>query len=365
MVWEGKRNEPTIHTNNCILLLPKLIVLFALSAHLRGRIPLTITLLSFASAIFRFETAILLLGYLLSLWVQRRIPTHALVKSTFVSLTTGALLPLALILPLDSWFYGRWCWPEWDVFYFNGILGKSVDWGVLPWHYYLAKALPFNLLLIYPIGLIALFTVKPIRSLLIPCSLYLLVLSLSVGHKEPRFLYCLYPVFTLAAACWLTRRPRLALVVVLLQSLIFPIKLYASSLNYAAGQAILETKHLITRQKLENRDLRVYHVLVDYLLLHRGQSSFIAAARAQDQDHVKFTFLHLPEESLEQHLSLHSHYTHVLTISDPPSPAGDKLATWEGFTGVHCRPVSLRLIPWWWSCVFQARPMFSLYKVTQ
>lgn len=342
-----------------------LIVLFALSAHLRGRLLLTIALLSFVSAVFRFETAILLVGYLLSPFMRRRIPSPTLTKSMFISLAAGTLLSLALTLPLDSWFYGRWCWPEWDVFYFNGILGKSAEWGTLPWHYYLAKALPFDLLLVYPIGLISLLTYRPLRSLLIPCSLYLLALSLCVGHKEPRFLYCLYPMFLLAAACWLTRRPRLARTIIILQLIIFPIKLYASSLNYAAGQAILETKQMLVQQASRERNHdHDYHVLVDYLLLHRGQNAFIAAARAPDQNHVKFTFLHHPGQSLEQQLSLH-HYTHVLTASDSSSLVADKIATWEGFTGVHCRPSSSHLVPWWRPCILQTRSMFSLYKVAQ
>jgi len=85
-----------------------------------------------ATVIFRGELVIMFGLYVLSDLINKRV--------TFISTVTKGLLAVALTLPLtvliDSYFWGRWLWPEGEVLYFNIVLNRSHEWGIEPWYWY-------------------------------------------------------------------------------------------------------------------------------------------------------------------------------------------------------------------------------------
>ena len=46
---------------------------------------------------------------------------------------------------VDSFFWQRWLWPEGEVLFFNTVENKSAEWGVSPWWWYFAVAIPKTL----------------------------------------------------------------------------------------------------------------------------------------------------------------------------------------------------------------------------
>lgn len=71
---------------------------------------------------------------------------------------------IALTVSIDSFFWKRWLWPEWEVAAFNALANggtNSSQWGVSPWHWYVTNALPRSLLLSFPLALFAVFQVRP------------------------------------------------------------------------------------------------------------------------------------------------------------------------------------------------------------
>ena len=69
---------------------------------------------------FRCDALLLLLPFLAHLLLKRHITVWGLVWH----LSVGALLSLSITVSVDSFFWGRWVWPEGEVFYFNAILQR-------------------------------------------------------------------------------------------------------------------------------------------------------------------------------------------------------------------------------------------------
>ncbi|KJZ76589.1 hypothetical protein HIM_03925 [Hirsutella minnesotensis 3608] len=244
-----------------------------------------ISLLIFATAIFRSELAILLAIVGLELLVSRRMTLRRL-----VSLGLGCLaVALVVSVPLDSYFWRKPVWPELWGFYFNAILGSSSNWGVSPWHYYFSSALPRLLLnpLAIPLALLALWQPGSRRqalTLVVPSLLYVAVYSLQ-PHKEARFIFYVIPSLTAATALGAnfvaSRRAKspaytlatlaiaLSIVATLAASAAM---LLLSSLNYPGGDALAQLYDIVSTS--DDASARTLSVHADVLTCMTGLTLF-------------------------------------------------------------------------------------------
>lgn len=169
---------------------------------------------------------------------------------------------LWLSVPIDSYFWQKFIWPELAGFYYNAIQGSSSEWGVSPWHYYFSSALPRLLLnpLAIPLIVFALTnqgTTNQARQLAIPSLLFTVIYSIQ-PHKEARFIFYVVPPLTAVAALganYITVRFSRGLIYrlgtyALALSVLFSLAgsgamLVISSLNYPGGDALSQLqKHL-------------------------------------------------------------------------------------------------------------------------
>eukprot|EP00611_Tribonema_gayanum_P002061 TRINITY_DN11513_c0_g1_i3.p2 TRINITY_DN11513_c0_g1~~TRINITY_DN11513_c0_g1_i3.p2 ORF type:complete len:363 (-),score=54.15 TRINITY_DN11513_c0_g1_i3:545-1633(-) len=131
------------------------VVLIALGQWLRGRSLRALGLLTAATALFRCDVLLLLGPLALQELLARRVTFSAGIRTGIVA---GALT-LLLTVPIDSYFWRRWLWPEGEVFYFNTVRNKSSEWGTSPWHWYFTSALPRAVAataLLIPVGILRL-----------------------------------------------------------------------------------------------------------------------------------------------------------------------------------------------------------------
>ncbi|KAG1179709.1 hypothetical protein G6F70_000591 [Rhizopus microsporus] len=210
--------------------------------------------LTFTGVVFRFEVGILLVVLLATEWVMNRFPLFSMIRTMVLT----ALISLIITVPLDSYFWNRWLWPEGEVFFFNAILNKSSEWGTLPFHAYFLHFLPRLLLVSYPLSIIAFVRDIRVRRMLIPVIIYISIFSI-IPHKEWRFIMYTIPVFTTAAATQMNalfvQRCRsyfyyvttcIVISAVLGSACIALIMFRISSYNYPGGDA-LRALHLIEK----------------------------------------------------------------------------------------------------------------------
>lgn len=197
-------------------------------------------------------------------------------------------------VPLDSFFWQSFpLWPEWIAFYYNTIQGHSADWGVLPWHYYFANALPRLLLnpatflLCIPVALLNAATRRRSLDLLVPLVSFVALYSF-LPHKEWRFIIYVIPGLTgvsAAGASWIwTRRSKsiiyaflsLALATSVLFSFAASTAILAiSSLNYPGGAALSDLHTGIAHPQKPHFD-----VYFDNLACQTGVTRFLEAHSA-------------------------------------------------------------------------------------
>lgn len=246
----------------------------------------------FSAAVFRAETAILLVATAAYLIVTNRTTLRSIIP-VFVVSFAGSLL---ISIPIDSYFWQKLTWPEFAGFYYNAIQGSSSDWGVSPWHYYASSALPRLLLnpLAIPLISFALFnhgTTSQARQLAIPSLVFIAVYSIQ-PHKEARFIFYTIPPLTAVAALgasYITTRYSRTLVYRLATYMLvlsIPLSLAASavmlvisSLNYPGGDALAQLqKHLYVESVPDHMEEDPFPISIhaDVLTCMTGLSLFNA-----------------------------------------------------------------------------------------
>ncbi|KAI9481294.1 MAG: Alg9-like mannosyltransferase family-domain-containing protein [Benjaminiella poitrasii] len=262
--------------------------------------------LTFTSVVFRFEIGILLVVLVCAELMHRTIDVKTVVREMVV---TG-LLNLLATVPLDSYLWQTWLWPEGEVFYFNAILNKSSEWGTLPFHAYFTSFLPRLLLVSYPLAGVAFGTDSRARRLLTPMLAYVALFS-CLPHKEWRFIMYTIPVFTAAAASsvssaitaasrsFFRRVLLLGTLGAILASFGIALAMFQiSRLNYPGGHA-LASLHAIE----QNKPYVSVHLDVDTAMT--GASLF---GHANSHWHYSKNETHKTEADF-----LDAHYTHLIT----------------------------------------------------
>lgn len=319
-----------------------------------GRVKLAVALLTFATAIFRSELAILLSTTTALLYVVRRPGAVDILEAFLISFVVSLLVSV----PLDSYFWQKPIWPELWGFVFNVVRGSSSDWGVSPWHYYFTNALPKILMnpltstLLLPLSLSLPATKGPAQALTIPSVLFVAIYSIQ-PHKEARFVFYVAPPLTAAAALGanyiFTRRTKsalyasgsLALVLSVLGSFAASTGLLAiSSLNYPGGEALTELRSLIT-STAASPDVQTVMVHTDVLSCMTGvtlfgQHSYPPNSPKPATEAVSFVFDKTESPSLLQSPAFWGKFDYLL-IEDPTKATGmwETAGVVEGFAGVE------------------------------
>ncbi|KAF1995880.1 glycosyltransferase family 22 protein [Amniculicola lignicola CBS 123094] len=248
---------------------------------------LCLYLLTISGVVFRSELAILVATITLYLFATQRISITSIIIPAGLG---GLVIGLLSTVPLDSFFWQSFpLWPEWTGFYYNTILGHSSEWGVSPWYFYFANALPrllvnpLTYLVCIPVALLNVATRKRSLDILLPILGFVGLYSF-LPHKEWRFIIYVIPGLTAIAAAgasWIwTRRAKsaiyslvsLALVgSVLLSFMASTALLVVSSLNYPGGTAVDFLHHkLIHPSRGEH-----FNVFFDNLACQTGVTRFL------------------------------------------------------------------------------------------
>lgn len=202
------------------------------------------------------------------------------------------IVSLAISIPIDSYFWQTWLWPELVGFYYNTILGSASNWGVSPWHYYFSSALPR--LLLNPLApILILFalahpgTSRQAQQLVIPSLLFIAIYSFQ-PHKEARFVFYAVPPLTAAAALganYMSARMsrhdvyRLATYATVASIpcilALSSTTLLVSALNYPGGDALVQLQSLVARDPPnQGPEQRPAFVHADVLTCMTGMSLF-------------------------------------------------------------------------------------------
>ncbi|KAI8341583.1 Alg9-like mannosyltransferase family-domain-containing protein [Blakeslea trispora] len=262
--------------------------------------------LTFAGVVFRFEVGVLLVVLLAFEMFYKSIGLASILRS----MMTTSFFSLLLSVPLDSYLWGKWIWPEFMVFYFNVILNKSSEWGALPFHAYFFSFLPRLLLISYPLAMVGFVRDQRVRRMLMPVIAYLFIFS-CLPHKEWRFIMYTIPLLTTAAAVtiqdirvascrsWFYKAVLLAVFGGVIASFVISITLFQiSRLNYPGGDALVRLHALESPQS--------------YVSVHMDPETCMTGASLYGQLRSHWTYSknesHLTEEDF-----IEARYTHLIT----------------------------------------------------
>eukprot|EP00191_Tetraselmis_sp_GSL018_P018273 CAMPEP_0177579542 /NCGR_PEP_ID=MMETSP0419_2-20121207/1021_1 /TAXON_ID=582737 /ORGANISM="Tetraselmis sp., Strain GSL018" /LENGTH=580 /DNA_ID=CAMNT_0019068227 /DNA_START=351 /DNA_END=2089 /DNA_ORIENTATION=+ len=157
-----------------------------------------VALMAFATVVLRGDMLLLSGAVGVQMLASGRLSLSA-------GLKWGALavaVSLASTVPFDSLLWRRWVWPEGEVLWFNTVLNRSSEWGVMPLHWYWTSALPLlGGAALVPVG--ALLDAKA-RAPAVVAAAFVGMYSF-LPHKELRFLLPALPLFNLVAAAGMAK----------------------------------------------------------------------------------------------------------------------------------------------------------------
>ena len=254
------------------------ITMYALGFWIENKTPQFIVTSAAAIVLFRGELALFLGTILLMDLIVGR--------TSFLKVIAYGLISLMIWLPVtigvDTYFWksDNYLWPEGQVLYYNIVLNKSSNWGVMPWAWYFYSAIPRSLgfsTFLLPLGIII---DKRTIMLAFPCILFVTLYSF-LPHKELRFIIYVIPLLNVlvAVVCdkfWSFVRKNciwkkcLALIPIghLVLNITYTIlMLKVSHLNYPGGEALLKLHHLAK----DNASATVY---IDNYAAQTGVSRF-------------------------------------------------------------------------------------------
>ncbi|KAJ2454212.1 alpha-1,6- mannosyltransferase [Coemansia sp. RSA 2336] len=200
-------------------------------------------ILAFTCVVLRFDSAVFALAMIAS---KLDCCSWRLIKQT----TAVAATSIALSLAVDSYYWQqRWMWPEFHVFWFNTVLGRSSEWGTLPAHYYFTGFIPRLLLGALPFACLGIIRDTRAARLAAYYAVAVSVFSMN-AHKEWRFIFPAVPLLNLCAALGVSQPYRSAAIrnlvggaarVLSAASLVIAVAMtYISSLNYPGGHALAQ-----------------------------------------------------------------------------------------------------------------------------
>jgi phosphatidylinositol glycan class B len=136
--------------------------------------------------LFRFQIASAVVGLCCWLFFIRKTKIRY-----FLVLFAAFLLVLLAGTCLDTWFYGRFVFTQWNYFHVNFIEDKASMFGTSPWYFYLLTLLKSPTYFVgIPVALsIVLLAVFQPKNVYLWCFIPFFVLHSFIPHKEERFLF--------------------------------------------------------------------------------------------------------------------------------------------------------------------------------
>ncbi|KAI8853004.1 Alg9-like mannosyltransferase family-domain-containing protein [Chytridium lagenaria] len=98
---------------------------------------------------------------------------------------------------------------QFEVFRFNILANRSVEYGVSPFHAFFTSLIPRIAPVSFPLFFYAVVVDKRIRRIMLPAFIFVVTMSF-IPHKEWRFVIYVVPLLNIAAATTMTRLYRLA-----------------------------------------------------------------------------------------------------------------------------------------------------------
>ncbi|EMD63326.1 glycosyltransferase family 22 protein [Bipolaris sorokiniana ND90Pr] len=260
------------------------------SSSVSGHYRLSLYLLTISGVVFRSELAILVATITVYLFLTRKISIVSVIIPAGIG---GLIVGLICTVPLDSFFWQTFpLWPEWTGFYYNTIQGNSANWGVSPWYFYFANALPrlmlnpITYLVCIPIAVSNPTSQRRSLDILIPLLSFVAIYSF-LPHKEWRFILYVIPGLTAVAAdgaAWIwTRRSKSIIYAVLSLALVGSVLvsfaastaiLGISSLNYPGGKALHDL-----HKRMNHPYDKHFNVYFDNLACQTGVTRFLESHR--------------------------------------------------------------------------------------